>query len=826
MIEEDITSPRELMEKLTPNAIENYGWYNDHCPNFKNHSKATSDADPSFGWREHLDGHIQVKCFAGCTTKQICDALKISPTQLYPLKYDKPMVDLFNPDQRYLYKVTSNRILYEIWRWKYDILGEKLKKKVTHFVHDHPSNPKIQIHRNDTGIELILYNYDKIYISPKEETIYFVEGEKDAKTCGKLGLLATTTAFGAGNSHLTKDLSVCDGRNIVFFHDNDKPGKKYAVSLAIRLSKITKSIKIVDLNTPDTKLPRGGDITDWCLRYTVDHKRDPANPDEVKIDYKGTVEKLQKIIDATPECGLQLLNDLASKLEVNREKITLTSAPTDNMKLFLKHQFLFLESDEEFYLIRYGQGQFWYYDFKSPAEWKILDEDLRGIYIQSFYDLGVISIPAKNIKIDAFNLPGVEGTAEVDFKAKNNDIREMEGALKRCKKIYVDFKDVENAIRWLVEENPNENRPEETKITPLRNNLLDITDFNDLKTFDKTPFLWHTYSLNVDEKPKNPMIFEKGIIPFDDIVKEILDNREEMVIQYGKMLAVLLFFTEFLRDTIMISIGIGGSGKTTLFDIIRIIYPMKAILETGVYQLSDDPFAWSRLPEVSIVSLDNCKWMSGTNYHRFVGELEKLTSKIPLMVRQSMKSGFEFLSYAKVMATAAVPPPYAETGRQFRRRLFGIHCPNHYPVDRTFSDRNILPQKEFIFYEWAPHYLKKFYDEGFLKLELMEQMFDDAKPAAESLGDFIRATYRRTKGSKIFTKEVWYKWKAHVDLLDKMKTKDLTTLKSYINQGECSKEVTIECGYLKKSSTINKETGMAFLDMELIPPPVEKTDDK
>ena len=96
-------------------------------------------------------------------------------------------------------------------------------------------------------------------------------------------------------------------------------------------------------------------------------------------------------------------------------------------------------------------------------------------------------------------------------------------------------------------------------------------------------------------------------------------------------------------------------------------------------------------------------------------------------------------------------------------------------------------------------------------------MMDDAKPNAENLGDWIRASYKRVKKAKTSVVSAWHKWKAHCDLLEKTNVKEMTGLKSYNQKAEFSKEVTLECGYEKKNAKIDGSVKRAFIDMKIIP---------
>ncbi|MCB2297898.1 hypothetical protein [Clostridium tagluense] len=118
----------------------------------------------------------------------------------------------------------------------------------------------------------------------KDENIFFVEGEKCADKISKLGLVGTTTAFGArGFSAYSGDyVSSLVGANIVILPDNDESGRAYAKEVLNAVKNKAKSIKIIEL--PDLKLKE--DIVDW-------------------IENGGTVEKLITLVKGAEETFIE-----------------------------------------------------------------------------------------------------------------------------------------------------------------------------------------------------------------------------------------------------------------------------------------------------------------------------------------------------------------------------------------------------------------------------------------------------------------------------------------------------------------------------------------
>jgi hypothetical protein len=97
------------------------------------------------------------------------------------------------------------------------------------------------------------------------ETVFVVEGEKDADRLAREGLVATTNPSGAGqwkNEYST----YLAGARVVIIPDNDQPGQDHADKVLDSVSGAASSAAIVTL--PD--LADKGDVSDWLNNgYTV-----------------------------------------------------------------------------------------------------------------------------------------------------------------------------------------------------------------------------------------------------------------------------------------------------------------------------------------------------------------------------------------------------------------------------------------------------------------------------------------------------------------------------------------------------------------------------
>jgi len=90
------------------------------------------------------------------------------------------------------------------------------------------------------------------------DTVFVVEGEKDADRLAALGFIATTAPGGAGKwpPELNKWFRA---KNVFVLADNDDPGRTHASIVAGNLNGLAASVRVVEL----PGLPSKGDVSDW-----------------------------------------------------------------------------------------------------------------------------------------------------------------------------------------------------------------------------------------------------------------------------------------------------------------------------------------------------------------------------------------------------------------------------------------------------------------------------------------------------------------------------------------------------------------------------------
>jgi hypothetical protein len=187
------------------------------------------------------DGIAGVKCFAGCNTRDILQALGF---------------DLSNNGDR-----QEPEAVYDYWDIDRKLLYQVVRGQNKDFKQRRPDGNGGWIW-NLQGVKPTLYRLpETIEAVQRGETVFVCEGEKDCNNLAKLGLAATTNSGGAGkwqdsfSDHLA-------GAVIVILPDNDDPGRRHADQVARSLQGKAKSIKVVEL----PGLPDKGDVSDWLAK--------------------------------------------------------------------------------------------------------------------------------------------------------------------------------------------------------------------------------------------------------------------------------------------------------------------------------------------------------------------------------------------------------------------------------------------------------------------------------------------------------------------------------------------------------------------------------
>jgi hypothetical protein len=137
------------------------------------------------------------------------------------------------------------------------LLFQAIKKPDGRWMQRRPDGPDEWIW-NVKGVRRVPYRLPELIAADPSETVFIVEGEKDADNLADLGVIATTNPGGAGK-WLADYNAFLRGRSVVIIPDNDEPGHSHAANVQREVAAVAANVIIVELPGLDSK----GDTSDW-----------------------------------------------------------------------------------------------------------------------------------------------------------------------------------------------------------------------------------------------------------------------------------------------------------------------------------------------------------------------------------------------------------------------------------------------------------------------------------------------------------------------------------------------------------------------------------
>lgn len=170
----------------------------------------------------------------------------------------------------YPYTDLAGRLVYEVLRRP----GKRFSQRRPD--HDRPG----EYLANLDGVERVPYRWPALFVAAQRgQTVFVVEGEKDADRLGELNLTATTSAQGASWEWPDDWAEHFRGAGqVVVIADNDAPGRAAAVQRAAVIRTLVSDVRVIEA------LPGvgdKGDVTDW-------------------LDAGRTADELWRVVEATP----------------------------------------------------------------------------------------------------------------------------------------------------------------------------------------------------------------------------------------------------------------------------------------------------------------------------------------------------------------------------------------------------------------------------------------------------------------------------------------------------------------------------------------------
>lgn len=217
---------------------------------------AHPDKTPSLSVSEGRDGRVLLKCFAGCSTDEICASVGLTLADLMP-----DPISRLPPKQKpvkgrvvatYRYTDEQGKLLHEVQRMEPKSFLQRRPD---------PLNPSARI-RNMDGVRRVPYRLPETLAAiARGETVFIVEGEKDAANLAKWDLPVTCNAGGA-EKWTDKHTQALGIANFVIIPDNDPAGLRHFVSVARSLVNAGCTVRRLDLPSElNGRLVK--DLSDW-----------------------------------------------------------------------------------------------------------------------------------------------------------------------------------------------------------------------------------------------------------------------------------------------------------------------------------------------------------------------------------------------------------------------------------------------------------------------------------------------------------------------------------------------------------------------------------
>lgn len=216
------------------------------------------------------------------------------------------------------YYGSDRSLRYEKERWEWSENGERKKS----FCFWHPNGRDRR--ESSRGGPPVLYAPTPDYVSTltDSKTVCICEGEAKADRLKEFGYVATSLDAGAGSRITEEIVKQLAGKEILFFPDNDKPGKDFAQRLALKLYGHVEWFKIVNL----PQLKPKEDVLDWLkegkpgdedpLAHYIDKARKWKPPSEKKQNDEETKELLDFPIDFE-EMYYQVIDFISQRVSVD-----------------------------------------------------------------------------------------------------------------------------------------------------------------------------------------------------------------------------------------------------------------------------------------------------------------------------------------------------------------------------------------------------------------------------------------------------------------------------------------------------------------------------
>jgi putative DNA primase/helicase len=170
----------------------------------------------------------------------------------------------------YVYSDESGTVVFEKWRMRKENGGKTFFWRKPAAQGETFEGKKAKRDREGTwwiwskgACMPVLYRLHELVSAPLPETIYIVEGEKDADNAARALGWVTTTAPDGAKSWRPEFNAFFAGRRVVIVPDNDTAGRDYARKVLGELKGIAAHLGVLDLRKLWPEIPDKADVTDY-----------------------------------------------------------------------------------------------------------------------------------------------------------------------------------------------------------------------------------------------------------------------------------------------------------------------------------------------------------------------------------------------------------------------------------------------------------------------------------------------------------------------------------------------------------------------------------
>ncbi len=276
---------QNILDRLKGAKKSGKGW-SAYCPVHENDG---GNHNPSLSISTGKGGRVLLHCHAGCPTPDILRAIGLTEADLFPPKSGSSPVR-----RRQSKPVLASEILPDALADLTAAAGAPAAKIAAPYDYRAENGDRLyQVVRfepkdfrqrrpngndgwtwNLNGVPRVLYRLPELLDADKGETVFIVEGEKDADNLRAIGLTATCNSGGAMKWGTLADDSALHGRRVVIIPDRDTAGEKHARDVASRLHGKAADVRIIDLGKIEGF--KGKDVSDWIAWL------DCKEPDELR----------------------------------------------------------------------------------------------------------------------------------------------------------------------------------------------------------------------------------------------------------------------------------------------------------------------------------------------------------------------------------------------------------------------------------------------------------------------------------------------------------------------------------------------------------------